>query len=608
MELTPQQKQQIIAKEAGIGAGKIAEYIAKYSNLSLDDFPSMAAEKRAMINSKIGSMPNPAEQQEWNAIAAKLSSLQPQNVEASSLLLQSLNAYISHWDGARPNGNHVDEAKQLYSQLEQKVMESMRQVEESEWQVLDTSSANALLQYLQKYPHSCHKSEIDEYLWMLTDKQSAPALQDYITRLPMGNHAAEAQQMINGMAGWEMVKNSGDIFQISRFIYENPASPFIAQAQFTLMQLKQQEFDLMRSNPGKYSPSKLFQLVEEGVISKTEMVENDVMSDEVYDKLLKKTNPSEKSLLPDVNKIIARSKPECKPGFTDVYFFGIPSTGKTCVLMGMTYTPNIHINLAAYGGEYAQALQMYIEAGELMPRTPGDFVVNLEGSICMQNQKGVMAEHKVNLIEMSGEEFSAKIANNDKHIFSFDDMGTGTTRLLSNDNRKAFFIIIDPTSDTIKMTREVVDYYDEETGEPHMTIEHSVINQRMLLQKFIDMFSNPANESIMQKVDTINIIVTKADVLGSKEERDAKALELFRKKYEPFILQSLVNLGARFNINMSTNNRPNLYTFSLGHFYVGGLYDYEPEDANKLVNAIFNSTAGTKKQGGFFNSFKNTVG
>lgn len=577
MELTPQQKQQIITKESALGAGKIAEYITKYSNLSLDDFPSMAAEKRSMISGRLSSMPNPVEQQEWNALAARLSTSANVTGAAASQLLQSLSAYISNWSASRPNGNHVDEAMQIYSSIEQRLRALTEAEEEADWQQIINGfgDINALLRHLEKYPHTSHKAQIDDNIWALTDKMSDAGLDQYIAKMPMGMHVAEAQQM---------------------------------KAQLANYQIRQQEMEQIRSNPGSYDANHLFELIEQGVLIKDELIANDIMTEEIYDKLLSKSDPKNAPMLPDVNQIIQRSKPECKPGFTDVYFFGIPSTGKTCVLMGMTYTPNLHINLASKGGDYAQALQMYIEAGELMPGTPLDFVINLEGSINLPNAKGVITEHKVNLIEMSGEEFAHKITNNRGHVFSFEDMGTGTTKLLANDNRKAFFIIIDPTADTIKYAHEVTKYYDEETGEPVKGIEQTVVNQRMLLQKFVDMFSNPANAEIMKKVDSINIIVTKADVLGPREERMTKALELFNNKYASFILQPLINLGAKFNINMATKNRPNLYTFSLGKFYIGGLYDYEADDANNLVNAIFNSTAGQKQGGGFFNSFKNTVG
>ena len=49
-----------------------------------------------------------------------------------------------------------------------------------------------------------------------------------------------------------------------------------------------------------------------------------------------------------------------------------------------------------------------------------------------------------------------------------------------------------------------------------------------------------------------------------------------------------------------------LYTFSLGKFYVGGLYEYDCTDSDRLVTAITNSTIGTKEKT-FWVKFKELV-
>ena len=201
---------------------------------------------------------------------------------------------------------------------------------------------------------------------------------------------------------------------------------------------------------------------------------------------------------------------------------------------------------------------------------------------------------------MSGEEFAFGIANNPDHIYTFEHMASGTTELLRNNNRKVFFLIIDPTTNIIRKTRtkEVVDGYDEETGTPltHTELQNCVVNQRTIIQKMVNIFENPANAEIMKKVDSIHIIMTKADTLGNVVDREEKALSIFQQKHSGDILESLINLGHEYNINARTGFHPNLYTFSLGTFYVGGLYEYEQTDSDKLVVAIQNATGGYKKK------------
>lgn len=90
--------------------------------------------------------------------------------------------------------------------------------------------------------------------------------------------------------------------------------------------------------------------------------------------------------------------------------------------------------------------------------------------------------------------------------------------------------------------------------------------------------------------------MTKADVLGNEVEREDKALSIFNNKYGGDILNPLIDLCKEYSINTNTRFCPKLYTFSLGTFYVGGLYEYEPTDSNKLVKAIQNSTCEIKNR------------
>jgi hypothetical protein len=159
-----------------------------------------------------------------------------------------------------------------------------------------------------------------------------------------------------------------------------------------------------------------------------------------------------------------------------------------------------------------------------------------------------------------------------------------------------FFLIIDPTTNIVRITRDVIVGYDEETGEPIKRLENYVVNQRTIIQKIVNIFEKPQNADIMKKVDSIHIIMTKADTLGNAVEREDKALTIFYDKYANDILQPLNALCDTYNINSNTNFWPKLYTFSLGTFYVGGLYEYDPTDSNRLVKAIRNSTQGTKKK------------
>lgn len=262
--------------------------------------------------------------------------------------------------------------------------------------------------------------------------------------------------------------------------------------------------------------------------------------------------------------------------------------------MGLSCTSSLQVNLASSGGPYAEALRQYTDYGMTIPRTPGDFVTTLKATIS-EEKNDMEIKHNVNLVEMSGEEFAFGITNNETREFSFEEMGTGVTELLRNDNRKVFFLIIDPTTNIVRFNRQY-DEYDEQTGEKIHKLKYAVVNQKILMQKIVNIFQDPANSDIMKKVDSIHIIVTKADTLGEPLQRDDKALEVFNKNYGMNIVPPLIEVCRDYNINSNSNYRPKLFTFSLGTFYVGGLYEYEETDSDKLVTAIMNATGGERQK------------
>lgn len=598
MALTDLQRKKLIEGINSISINSIIKYI-QIGDITLDDVPHISAERKQYIIDQLNSMPNPVEQQEWQAIEMML-------IQPSTELVQKLSSYIARWDAGRPAGNHVELAKQKLPEIESQIKLEAERAEQAEWDAVDLFSTTNLWGYLSKYPNTIHKSEIDDSLWGLVNQESVQDIQNYITMLPQGIHVREAQLILNAIVEWNNVKLTNDIFCVNDYIRNNPNTPFKNQAQVQLMGLKQQEIGMMRTNPNSYEVNRLLRLINDGIFSDHELINAKVMTETVLETL---RNHDINADLPDIRQAIENSRAECKDGYTDVFFFGVPSTGKTCVLMGMSRSNSLHINLASGGGDYAAALQQYTDVGVTVPRTPGTFVTTLEATISSVSDQGG-AVHKINLVEMSGEEFAFDIANNPDRIFTFEQMGSGATQLLKNDNRKVFFLIIDPTANVVRINREIVvqDGFDEDTGEPitHTDLQYCVVNQRTLIQKMVDLFTDPGNAEIMKKVDSIHIIMTKSDTLGNPVEREEKALNIFQQKFSGDILKPLIDLCEEYNINSRTNFHPNLYTFSLGTFYVGGLYEYEQTDSDRLVVAIKNSTQSVKKKS-WWDRLKETV-
>ena len=581
--LTDLQKRQVIQREPAKSADYMLECIQKYKNLSLDDFPNMEPSKRIYIKEKLNSVPNPNEQREWNNIISMSGT-------PSQELLNALNGYIRNWETTRPAGNHVDDACKEVARVKNVLVLEQTKKEEADWNEVDTLSQTSLIGHLNKYPQTVHKNEIDDSVWGLIDKENIQEIQNYLTIFQNGLHAKDARDILNAIIEWNNVKNTNDIFVINDYVRSNPTSPFKQQASILIASLKQSEIAAMRNNPNNYDINKFMRLHNEKIITDSELIMADVVTDDILEVILQ----PDSIILPDVNNAIKASFAECKDGYTDVFFFGIPSTGKTCVLMGLSRSNALHIDLATGGGDYAAVLQQYVDAKVCIPPTPGDFVTTLDATVYSKEKSNVV--HKVNLVEMSGEEFAFEIANNPNHVFTFEDMASKAPGLLKNNNRKVFFLVLDPTANSVRVRREIIDGFDEETGAPIMRLEWAVVNQRIAIQKMVDLFTKEENRSIMRNVDSIHIIMTKSDMLGNPIDREEKACNIFYDRFAGNMLETLHELCKEFNINSNTGFYPKLYSFSLGKFYLGGYYEYDPTDSNKLVKAILNSTHGTVKK------------
>lgn len=583
MALTDLQRTRLIKGVNTLPINTVLSYFLT-GEITFKDVPDIIQERKEYIEKQINSQPNPNEQKEWADIE-KLSG------NPSRELLNKIEAYVRQWEGNRPVNNHVDEARALYNCIEGVLAAQAEQVERADWEKINVFSQTDLLGYLNKYPNTVHKAEIDDNVWNLLNKENVQELQNYKILFPTGNHIMEAGNLLNSIVEWNNVKSTDDLFVLNDYLKGNPDTPFMQQAQILMMGLKQREKETMRNHPNDYEVSRLMNLLKEGIVTEKELIFDGIVTKNVLETL---RYTDIKADLPDIRKAIESSHAECKDGYTDVFFFGVPSTGKTCVLMGMSRSNSLHVNLAAGGGDYASALQQYTDVGVTVPRTPGTFVTTLEATISSKTHENTV--HKINLVEMSGEEFAFGIANNPEHIFTFEEMGSGATKLLKNDNRKVFFLIIDPTANVVRINREIIDGYDEQTGAPITHLEYCVVNQRTLIQKMVNLFEASGNAEIMKKVDSIHIIMTKSDTLGDPVEREEKAYKIFQEKFGGDILEPLIELSKEYNINAHTKFHPKLYTFSLGTFYIGGLYEYEQNDSNRLVKAIRNSTRSLKKK------------
>lgn len=564
----------------------LVDLLNRYEDLKPQDFKGYISD--ILYNQLLEAGRDPQEIELLNNIQAAPTSTPAEVQDAQRLV----STYMTQF----PQGSQIDKMSVLMEQLERRLNEL---IEEEDWKRLDKDSYSALQNYKENYPNSVHLSELDDLMWGITKRVISRAnIGRYLDDWVSGRHTKEANQALEEFDVWEEIKypdredEDEQLFKVAYYRSSHPNSWLKNEVNRLYNELREKELKEMKANPSKYKKDRVDRLTDANIFTKNQLTAEELLPRD------SRETPKLKDL-----RTFQLENPNIKApeGCTDVYLFGTPGAGKTCLLMGLlgadgtvdsngnSYT----INTKKNGGPYAAALQEYVDAGITPGRTYGSYVTTISGVVTEKSKKGGnIVNHQINLVEMSGEEFAIHIAGNEK--VSLADMGTGATNLLRNKNRKVFFIVIDPTTLVVKFNHMVYKT-DEEGNVIGQELYNTYVNQKTVINQFASLFSLAENQDIMSHVDAIHFIVTKADMLGERKERLEKAREILLNQYSAPV-QKLINYCQQSKrINYSTNYRPHVFTFSLGRFYLGDIFDFDKTETLEIVDTIRAITGGTNE-------------
>lgn len=394
----------------------------------------------------------------------------------------------------------------------------------------------------------------------------------------------------NAIAEWKTLKQNRNLVEVAKFRAECPDVVSKEEVDELFSRLRDEELQGMLTSPAKFSRSHIESLVSCGAFSYDELLKFGLITEDSWKRM-----QINRDFLPDLPEFQkGMTELQQPPAGTDIYFFGMPTSGKTSLLMGIAAAngQGYTIDMRTNGGPYAAALRQFAQSGLMVGRTNGKFVTTISGRINRDFDSDKVKSYPINLVEMSGEEFALRIAETKET--SMANMGTGVTNLLRNDNRKVFFILVDASKPMVKVS--YLDHEIDEDGEISKHVRSRYISQLDILDKFAVLISLPENREIMNKVDAIHFIVTKSDALGTAEERDEKAHEMVQNHYLSVVEQLRYFCQHTKRINRASDYEPQIYTYSLGKFYVGDVFDFDNADTLKIVDAIREVSAGGIKQ------------
>lgn len=464
-----------------------------------------------------------------------------------------LDSFIQKCYNGTYSKEHLDEAETLMTEL---LMEVLSQ----EWNAIkatvDLNQKRVLLtNFINKYSENVALKDSKELL---------------------GEYLADAKKLLEGLddeekarIAWIDAKTKNTILDYIRFLDQHPHSSYREEAERIISEKKGILLSDMRMRPFHYDRKMMHELLKNNTLTQKELVEDSyILTDRAYNHILEfPTLTSEQRQLP----VSQLENPTSESGNTDVYFFGVTGSGKTCVLAGLMslagqYGFKFDPKGPGGGGNYAMELQRYARKSMLPPGTDQNFIQVIDAIINDEDGK----KHKLSLIEMSGEKTAqfASITNPS----DLADLGPGAEGLLSNDNRKLIFFVVDPTNDKEIQLGENKDIW---------------VQQSNVLDCVSSLLAK--NPTLLGKIDSIHVILTKSDSLGEHVDKE-QIDKLFNEQGYTVVLDNLKQICMDSHINAHKNFEVKLTPFSLGKFRPGEVYTFDDTDSIKILRVIQRNT------------------
>ena len=471
-----------------------------------------------------------------------LETVEWQNVKDSGDPLK-INSFIGMCSAGKYSQKYLEEAKNELDRIENGSI------------LDDWNELNGLTDFHEKLAGA--NAFIQKYSQNLTETG-----QKYVTKATELIHELEEEE--EARKDWITAKDTNTILGYKAFITNHPRCKYREEADVLIANMKGKLLNEMRQYPFRFNRENMYQYISTNVLTMEDLVDNsNILTDRGYSHIKQyPTLHSEQRDLP-ISKL---ENPTSEEGNTDIYFFGVSGSGKTCVLAGlMSLTGQLGFRFdpkgPGGGGNYAMELRNYARKSMLPPATDQEYIQVIDAQINDENN----LLRKISLIEMSGEK-TAKFSAMDSQE-NFDDLGEGAAGLMNNDNDKVIFFVIDPTNE-----KNI-----EIGGEEKWIMQCDVLDcVSALLARY---------KNFMKKVKAIHVILTKSDTLGDYADKAVVEQTLHQQGYQS-VLDSIKAICERYDINKQTGFKVGVYPFCVGKFMPGDVYTFDETDSLKILRVI----------------------
>lgn len=418
-----------------------------------------------------------------------------------------------------------------------------RLVEEAVWDFCKSNNTiSAYLKYLNIYPHGIHAREVDDRAWALVRAiDTILAYRDYLAGFPNGIYAKEAEMRMMELYHPIMGEPMPNTMYRKRKVIDALADDRNA---YSLDYLKAMEF----------TPDDLMGILRDS----RGQVRNEVLN-----------SWGKKPLHLDLGKT-----PESIPtGTTEVYFWGIPGTGHTCLIASIVNTAKRMGLFCPHSGDglkYMADLASAFEDDQTTPTLLLPDSTAIESVQCLPlsliEYKGKkQIEHRLSIIENSGEIFEcfaaiveSKSLRTPAHEETFEQL---LSFLQSKVNPKYHFFIVD--------ARPGLD-----------NRQQRYLEEAVLYFKQAGLFN--------ETTQGISIIVTKCDELSPESSEWARlATEYVWNCYPAIINQLKQIVGPKRHGGLGISDGTiKVIPFSIGDVFLQKLCLFNPVPAERMVKML----------------------
>lgn len=459
--------------------------------------------------------------------------------------------------------------------------------EDADWQqACHANTKDAYQKYLSDYPRGKYRNDAwdkmhslkdntlsstvsdpaDETAWMQLNSQNLQELEDFVKNFPKSRHLREANKLIN------QIKASGDLSgkdHIKRVLKRGGTD--IAENIANLMDTgKATSADLsclITQDHNLIANTVLKEIRENGCITDDDLVNAGI--DDIFIKKLRSDSGAEVSSLNNISSPTLKSIPN---GYNEIYFWGVPRSGKTCALGSIMSTitssiPNVSC-IDSQGLDYMQQLASSFKDDNEVSILPNGTRVDdtHEMRYILTDSKG--KNHGIAFIDLAGELFNCMGKREDQ---------------LNPDQKPAMKtlhdILVANRSSNPKMHFFVVEYGGE-------TALFDGKTQDQLLSNCVSYLD--ANDIFKDNTIGVYLIITKADKAPDLDSIG----EYVDKNYSGF--QEGLKKLMKDNGICTRKGKPELkrFPFSVGDVCFRWWCKYDPEWTQYIIDEILERSYG----------------